>query len=135
MKNLAIAFCLAAAAGGASAAGAIYRCGADGRTYSQAPCAEGQLIESADPRSAAQRAEAVRVTAHERQVAAELERERKAQAATQKAPLASGFNARPAAPEEAASAPKKPRATKTKRLTRKDFIEVAPEAPKPVEAK
>ncbi|MBX3604104.1 MAG: hypothetical protein KF788_02465 [Piscinibacter sp.] len=54
----------------------IYRCGPGGKTYSQAPCADGTVIEATDPRSAAQRAEARRMLAAERRRAAELERER-----------------------------------------------------------
>ena len=62
----------------ALAAPPIYRCGADGRTYSQVACPEGELIEASDPRTAAQRAEAKRITEAERKRAAEAERERKA---------------------------------------------------------
>jgi hypothetical protein len=64
---------------GAATAGPIYRCGPDGKTYSQVPCAEGTVVESSDPRTAAQRAEARRVAAAERKAAADLERARKAQ--------------------------------------------------------
>ena len=44
----------------------IYRCG---RTYSQTPCTGGRMLESSDPRTAAQRAEARRVAQRERQKA------------------------------------------------------------------
>jgi len=41
-------------------AATVYRCGADGRTFSQAPCpsGEGRAVEVADDRDAGQRAEA-----------------------------------------------------------------------------
>ncbi len=66
---------LLAGAGGAEAQ-AIYRCG---KTYSQTPCPEGgRIVEATDPRSAAQRAEARRITAAERRAAAAKERERRA---------------------------------------------------------
>ena len=45
---------------------------ADG-TYSQVPCAGGTLVEAADPRTAAQRAEARRVAARERKAAQTLD--------------------------------------------------------------
>ena len=82
MKQVFIAVLLAAAALQAGAAGPIYRCGS---VYSQVPCPDGKLIDSADPRSAAQRAEARRMAAWERRRAAELERERRAREAAAKA--------------------------------------------------
>jgi len=77
MTRFALALLLAAT-GSAHAAGAIYRCGPDGRTYSQAPCAEGTLMEASDPRTAAQRAEAKRMAAAERKAAEDKERDAKA---------------------------------------------------------
>jgi hypothetical protein len=77
MKHPALALVLivlAASAGVAQAAGPIYRCG--GGTYSQVPCAGGTLVEAADPRTAAQRAEARRAAAAERKAAQTLERDR-----------------------------------------------------------
>ena len=75
------------AAAPALAAPPIYRCGADGRTYSQVPCPDGTLIEASDPRTAAQRAEAQRITEAERKRAAEKAR---AEAAAKAATAASG---------------------------------------------
>jgi hypothetical protein len=46
----------------------IYRCG---QTYTQTPCPEGHMIESSDPRTAAQRAEARRVAEKEKRMAAQ----------------------------------------------------------------
>jgi hypothetical protein len=74
MKQTALAFVLLAFASITQAAGPIYRCG--GGTYSQVPCAGGTLVEAADPRTAAQRAEARRVAAAERKAAQALERDR-----------------------------------------------------------
>jgi hypothetical protein len=52
----------------------VYRCGS---TYSQSPCpAGGRIVDATDPRSAAQRAEAQRVAANERRLAADLQRDR-----------------------------------------------------------
>jgi len=70
MIRLLLAAVLVATGSSAGAVGAIYRCGADGRTFSQTPCANGTLVEASDPRTAAQRAEARRVAAAERQAAA-----------------------------------------------------------------
>jgi hypothetical protein len=53
------------------------------------------MVDAADPRSAAQLAEAKRVTALERKRAIEMERERLAQEATQRPIQATIFNARP----------------------------------------
>jgi len=82
MKHGLAALLLAGAALNAGAAGPIYRCGS---VYSQVPCPDGKLIDSADPRSAAQRAEARRMAAWERRRAAELERERRTREAAAKA--------------------------------------------------
>lgn len=105
----------------------IYRCGADGRTYSQVPCPEGTLIEASDPRSAAQRAEAKRVAEAERRRAAELERERKAAEKEAEKNAAGAIAVGPAAggkadPPEAQGAKK---AGKDK-PAEKDFTAVAP---------
>jgi hypothetical protein len=87
----------------------IYKCGPDGKTYSQVPCAEGQLLESSDPRTAAQRAEARRVEARLRAEAAKKERERIAAEKAAKAEAAKAEASAPAAsapiPEVAASRP------------------------------
>lgn len=116
------------AAAPALAAPPIYRCGADGRTYSQVPCPEGELIEASDPRTAAQRAEAKRFAEAERRRAAELERERKAaeKVADKNGPGATAVG--PTGAETAAPSPAgKPRAAKDK-PAEKDFIAVAPKS-------
>ena len=93
MKRLAAALLLAATWLPATAVGPIYRCGT---TYSQTPCPGGTLVEAADPRSAAQRAEARRIIARERQEAAQLERERRAREAADRASAAKGSASGPA---------------------------------------
>ncbi len=105
------------AAGAGAAPSAIYRCGPEGREYSQVPCAGGTLVDASDPRSAAQRAEAVKVAARERQRAAELERERRAQEAATKPAIASGFNGRPPPPQVAGTSASE-RAYRGKRHTK-----------------
>jgi hypothetical protein len=57
-----------------ASAQAVYRCG---NTYSQSPCpVGGHAIDATDARSAAQRAEARRVVADEKRLAADMRRER-----------------------------------------------------------
>ena len=75
MKRCSLVLLLAIAAGAAVAKTPIYRCG---QTYSQTPCPDGNLIDAADPRTAAQRAEAARITEREKRQAAQLEREHRA---------------------------------------------------------
>ena len=104
----------------------IYRCGADGRTYSQVPCAEGSIVEATDPRTAAQRAEATRFVAAERQRAAEQERERKAAAKP-----AAGASAASAA-DTGQAGPKSRSDTKGKKINPPDNVAAA--APAPVAA-
>ena len=120
--------CLAAAA--TAVAAPIYRCGPDGRTYSQVPCPEGTIVEATDPRTAAQRAEAKRVVEAERKRAADLERERKAaeKAAAKEAQGAIGVG--PAAAAQAASAAEPPKRKRVKATPDKDkdFTAVAPKA-------
>ena len=114
----------------AYAAAPIYRCGPDGRVYSQMPCAGGRLIDAADPRSEAERAEAHRVAAGERKAANDLERERRERDAAVPA-TAAGFNGRPA-PAETPPAPRVHVKQKTRHAKPKpghdDFVAVAPRA-------
>ena len=95
-----VALGLIATALGAQAVQPVYRCGS---TYSQVPCPEGRVVEATDPRSAAQRAEARRIAALERQQAAQMERDRRAQEAAQTPVGASGFDSRSPTPEPPAS--------------------------------
>ena len=134
MKSAALTLVFVLTAGGAHAAAPIYRCGPDGRIYSQAPCADGRLIEAADPRSAAQRAEALRVASKERQTAADMERDRRKQQAEQPPPAqAVGFNSRPPPPQPAASSSdsgaRKRHHSKAKTAS-KDFVAIDPGAKK-----
>jgi hypothetical protein len=125
MKRCAIALFIVFAAHAATAA-PIYRCG---QTYQQAPCPGGRLIDSSDPRTAAQRAEARRVSEREKKVAARLERERVAQEKATKPAAANGFDSRAApAPEAAASVPLKgaKKRSKSKPASDKDFVAADP---------
>ena len=134
MKRLAIALIVIAAAGGAHAQ-AIYRCG---QTYSQKPCPDGKIIDSSDPRTAAQRAEAKRVAAREKQLAAKLELERKEKEAAQPVSQAASVGPDVKPPAVAASEPVKSRTKAKSKAPRKskaasgaDFKAVVPPAAKP----
>jgi len=109
MKRWVVGLGLIMAALGAQAAQPVYRCGS---TYSQVPCPEGRIVEATDPRSGAQRAEARRIAALERQQATQMERDRRAQEAAQKPAAASGFDSRSPAPEAAASSAERGRHSK-----------------------
>ena len=137
MKHAAVAVLLVSGWASALAAAPIYRCGADGRTYSQAPCEGGRLIDAADPRSEAQRVEARRVTAREHKAANDLERERRAREAEQEPAQATGFNGRPASAKAAAPShpPAKPKhgSAKAKAKSKsesEDFVAIEPRSAK-----
>ena len=127
MKHWIVAIGLGVAALGAQAAQPVYRCGS---TYSQVPCPEGRVVEATDPRSAAQRAEARRIAALERQQGEQMERERRAQEAAQKPAAATGFDSRSPAPEAAASSAERGRHQKrskgAKRSAQDNFTAVDP---------
>lgn len=84
-----------------SYADTVYRC-ADGRSYSQQPCAAGQTLQVDDTRTAAQRQQAEDAAQREARLASALERERQARESAPGAPAAGIVNLRPHA---AASAP------------------------------
>jgi hypothetical protein len=67
---------MALCTGAAAAQAQVYRCGLDGRSYSQEPCAHGHAVEVADPRSAQQAAQARQATLRDARQAGELERAR-----------------------------------------------------------
>jgi len=48
----------------------VYRCGPDGRTYRQSPCADGKPVDASDPRPAEQRVAAQTLSASEAKAAA-----------------------------------------------------------------
>jgi hypothetical protein len=62
----------------ALANGQVYRCGPDGRQYSQAPCPSGTAVDVADPRTPDQQREAKSASARDARLAHELVRERRA---------------------------------------------------------
>ena len=76
-------YLLLASASTVASSQTVWRCGPDGRSYADAPCAGGQVVAVADPRSLSDVAEARAVAAREQQWAQRLtaqrrEREREA---------------------------------------------------------
>jgi len=91
---------------GAAQAQTVWRCGADSRTYSDSPCAEGRVVAVADTRSAAEVAAAQRVVEREQTLARQLSQQNKASEA--QLPVMAGIrHSQPALPVKAAKKPSK----------------------------
>ena len=73
---LAIAVGLTSLVQAAAAQDRVYRCGADGHSYSQQPCAEGMAVEVGDPRSTPQVTQARQVAQLDARLAETLARQR-----------------------------------------------------------
>jgi len=87
----------------------VYRCGPDGRVYSQTPCTDGRPVTVEDPRSANQQKSARDVATRDAQLAQQLADERKQREAAVKAQPAAGVKRPPV--QDSASAPaRKPKA-------------------------
>ena len=114
MKRLAL-LCLVLA-GASVHAQTVYRCGPDGRVYSQTPCLQGRAVDVSDKRSAEQRASAESRVRDDRALGDALERERLDREAGK--PVAAGkIDGRPAPPEPMTAkskAPKKKKSSKPK---------------------
>ena len=72
----AVLFALVLAAGAAQAQTQVYRCGVDGRSYSQEPCAQGRAVEVSDARTAQQAAQTRQAALRDAREADALERAR-----------------------------------------------------------
>ena len=94
----------------------VYRCGADGKTYSGSACPDGKTIAAADARSAEQRRQAEDVVRRDREFADRMAKEREQR--ERNAPGAVGIGSSPGAKATktaAATGPKKsPRKKKHK---------------------
>ena len=107
----------------------VFRCGS---VYSQTPCPQGKVVEATDPRSAAQRAEAKRVAADERKLAADMRRDRVAEESALQPAAAGSLSATKPAPAKAESnadrgaKKKKQKRTSVKPAAGEDFIAVGP---------
>jgi hypothetical protein len=109
---LSIALCAAALAAQAQT---VYRCGPDGRTYSDSPCKEGRAVDVADGRSAEQSRAAADAARRDQKEADSLRRERQAREAegARRGMVALGPTALPASAPAAKS--KKPSVPARKR--------------------
>lgn len=93
----------------------VYRCGPDGRVYSQTPCTDGKPLSVEDPRSVGQQREARDAAARDAQLAGRLADERRQREQTVKGQAAAGFHTAPTTmadprPAAAGSGKRKPRA-------------------------
>jgi hypothetical protein len=87
----------------------VYRCGPDGRVYSQTPCADGKALTVDDPRSSSQQKAAREVSARDAEQAKKLADERRQREEAAKGQAAAGFKTSPAAETTPAPA-RKPKA-------------------------
>ena len=85
----------------------VYRCGPDGRVYSQAPCADGKPLSVEDPRSASQQKAARDVAGRDAEQAKQLAEQRRQREQAAQGQLAAGFKTAPP-PPAAASAAQRP---------------------------
>lgn len=99
----AVAACLGLLAGLSipAAAQTVYRCGPAGNSYSQQPCADGRLVDVADPRSDAQVAEARAALRAQERWAARAARERRAEEAAHRPAGAVALGSLPTPPAPA----------------------------------
>jgi hypothetical protein len=97
LARAAVVLGLCALAQGTIAQERVYRCGADGRSYSQKPCAAGRSVDVDDPRSPQQVAQARQAALHDAQLAEALARDRQRRERDSVQRLAAGIGASPVA--------------------------------------
>ena len=110
----------------------VFRCGS---VYSQTPCPQARVVEATDPRSAAQRAEAKRVASSERQLAADMRRDRLAEEGARQPAAAGSLSAAKPAPAKAdshanRSGKKKQKRTSVKPADGENFVASGPSSKK-----
>ena len=94
----------------------VYRCGADGREYSQTPCKAGREIEVADPRTPEQQRTGQAVAERQARLADQLAAERHAREAAARGLGPAGIKPAPPVPDErVAKAERKKSKKKSKR--------------------
>lgn len=105
----------------------VYRCGPDGREYSQTPCLQGRAVDVSDERSAEQRAAAGARVREDRARGDALERERLDRESIQPA-MAGKIDGRraPAEPLTVAAKSSKKKKAKAKKPANGDFVAMAP---------
>jgi hypothetical protein len=90
----------------------VYRCGPDGRIYSQTPCTDGKALSVDDPRSSSQQKAARDVATRDADQARKLADERRQREDAAKGQAAAGFKTAPPPAEAPASAPARKGKTK-----------------------
>lgn len=131
-RAVAVALLLGLAGAAATTAQAtVYRCGPDGRSYSQQPCADGRAIDVDDARTAGQQAEGAAALRRDAALARRLERERRLaesrapRAVSLSAPRPASITAQRAEPSKGRSRTK-PRASRPSRPVAVDPSQAAP---------
>ncbi len=110
MKRLSVAgLLLAGMLAQAAPPQTVYRCGPDGRVYSQTPCSDGKALNTDDPRSASQQKAAREVAERDAEQAKKLADERRQREAAAKGQQAAGFKTAPVV-DAASAPPRKPKA-------------------------
>jgi hypothetical protein len=122
---------IACLAGVSASAQAVYRCGPEGRVYSQFPCAQGRIIDVRDERDEQQRHEGRAVTDAQRALADALEGDRLARESHVAPAAAASLGPRRDRAEPAARPASKAKSTKKKKgrpadPPDADFTAVAP---------
>lgn len=128
MKNVILCMALLPACGIAPAE-TVYRCGPDGRTYSQSPCPDGRAVDVSDARSNAQQREAAMVVTQQVALAEAMERERHRREAIKSAG-AVRLSAAPA-PQTSASSAVKSGKKKSRHHAKTEDLPIVALAPKP----
>ena len=113
-RTLSLVLTLLLLAAGVAPAQSVWRCGPDGRSYSDTPCADGRALLASDRRSDAERAEALAVSTREKQALDTLAAQRRQREADAVA-RGLGPTAIQRLPDEAAAAPPKPDARAARR--------------------
>lgn len=103
--------------GAAFAQTTLYRCGVDGSSYSQSPCAHGRAVAVDDTRSANQRRQALVVSQREQALAQQMRDQRLADEARFKPAGPAGI--RHAAADASNMTPKAPRAERADKEAKK----------------
>lgn len=80
-RSLGLAVLLLASALSSAAAQKVFRCGPEGKTYSQTPCKDGYVVNADDQRSPEQRKAAEDMVKREAKMAEKMAREREAKEA------------------------------------------------------
>lgn len=101
IARLAALMLLCAGAAATLAQDRVYRCGADGRSYSQEPCEGGRPVDVTDSRTAQQAAQTRQAASRDAREANELERQRlhAERLAVRQGPSLIGWSAKPAQPD------------------------------------